>query len=110
MDSEQALAAFAALSQDTRLQIFRLLIRAGAEGMAAGEIAGRLSVLPNTLSTHLGILVHAGLLRRDREGRSLRYMADLDGVRALLGFLMEDCCGGEPERCRPLIDAIACQC
>ena len=102
METNQALSAFAALSQQTRLDVFRLLVRAGVDGALAGEISEQLDVLQNTLSTNLNILVGAGLVRRQRQGRSVRYFADFDGVRGLLGFLMQDCCGGRSELCEPL--------
>ncbi len=108
MDRNRALAAFAALSQPTRLDVFRLLIRAGENGMAAGEIAEALGVRQNTMSANLSVLHQAGLVRNTREGRSIRYFADLDGARGLLGFLMEDCCGGNPDLCQPFISKIAC--
>jgi ArsR family transcriptional regulator, arsenate/arsenite/antimonite-responsive transcriptional repressor len=108
MDKNSALDAFGALSQETRLDVFRLLVKTGVAGLHAGEIAARLDVRQNTLSTHLAILTRAGLVRHAREGRSVRYFADLDGMRALLGFLMEDCCGGEPGRCQPLLDEMVC--
>ena len=110
MDKLKALAAFSALSQSTRLDAFRLLVRAGADGMTAGDIATRLQVKQNTMSANLSVLTQAGLLRNTREGRSIRYFADLDGMRGLLGFLMEDCCGGNPKLCQPLIQEIACTC
>ena len=110
MDQTQTLFAFSALSQETRLNVFRLLIRAGAEGMAAGEIGEALGVRQNTMSTNLNILLRAGLVRTAREGRSIRYFADFDGIRGLLAFLMEDCCGGSPELCKPVLEAIACDC
>ena len=110
MDKFKALAAFSALSQSTRLDAFRLLVRAGADGMTAGDIATRLQVKQNTMSANLSVLTQAGLLRNTREGRSIRYFADLDGMRGLLGFLMEDCCGGNPTLCQPLINEIACPC
>ncbi|WP_339951517.1 metalloregulator ArsR/SmtB family transcription factor [uncultured Albimonas sp.] len=110
MDASEALAAFAALGQPTRLDAFRLLIGAGEGGLPAGEIAARLDVRHNTLSSNLAILQQAGLLRSRREGRSIRYAADLDGLRRLLGFLLQDCCGGRPELCAPLIEEIACAC
>ncbi|MAS42010.1 MAG: transcriptional regulator [Rhodobacteraceae bacterium] len=103
-DAAAALAAFAALSQATRLDALRLLIEAGPEGLPAGDIAARLEVRPNTLSPNLAILVQAGLARNRREGRTIRYFADLDGLRRLVGFLVQDCCGGRPELCRPLFD------
>lgn len=110
MESTHALAAFSALGQDTRLDVFRLLVRAGAVGMIAGEIAQALDVRQNTLSANLSILLNAGLVRNTREGRAIRYFADMEGMRALLAFLMEDCCGGRPELCQPVIDEIACAC
>lgn len=100
-----AVDALSALAHATRLAVFRLLVRSGAEGMAAGDVAREIGVLPNTLSSHLTILGHAGLIRSRREGRSLIYSADYDGMRDLLGFLVADCCGGNPEICAPLTDA-----
>ncbi|RYH02584.1 ArsR family transcriptional regulator [Salipiger sp. IMCC34102] len=108
MDNTTALEAFAALSQSTRLDVFRLLIRAGDDGMSAGEISDTLGVRQNTMSANLAILLRAGLIRNVREGRSIRYFADMDGVRGLLGFLMEDCCAGRPELCQPVLDELAC--
>ncbi|MFG6561500.1 ArsR/SmtB family transcription factor [Sulfitobacter sp. 1A15299] len=108
MDNENALQAFAALGQPTRLDVFRLLIKAGGKGMSAGEIGTALDVRQNTMSANLSVLARAGLIRSKREGRSIRYFADMDGLRALLGFLLEDCCGGEPERCQPLLDELTC--
>jgi DNA-binding transcriptional ArsR family regulator len=110
MESKKALAAFAALGQTTRLDVFRLLIRAGAEGIAAGEIGEALQVRQNTLSANLTVLLNAGLVRNERQGRSIRYFADMDGLRGLLVFLLEDCCAGRPELCQPLVDEIACAC
>lgn len=110
MDGSDALAAFAALGQPTRLDAFRLLIQAGEPGLPAGEVAARLGVRHNTLSSNLAILQQARLVRGRREGRVIRYSADLDGLRRLLGFLLQDCCGGRPELCAPLIEQIACAC
>ncbi|MGY4395820.1 ArsR family transcriptional regulator [Sphingomonas sp. UYAg733] len=97
-----AVEALSALAHGHRLAVFRLLVRAGAEGVAAGEIAREVGVLPNTLSTHLNILGHAGLISSRRDGRSVIYVADYDGMRDLLGFLVTDCCGGRPEICGSL--------
>jgi ArsR family transcriptional regulator, arsenate/arsenite/antimonite-responsive transcriptional repressor len=108
MEKNDALAALSALGQDTRLDVFRLLVKAGGAGMLAGEIGQTLDVRANTLSANLAILLGAGLVRNSREGRAVRYFADMEGMRALLAFLMEDCCGGRPERCRAVIDEIAC--
>ncbi|MBR9652395.1 ArsR/SmtB family transcription factor [Thalassovita aquimarina] len=110
MDKTKTLAAFAALSQASRLDAFRLLVKAGTKGMAAGEISDALGVKQNTMSANLSVLFQAGLVRNAREGRSIRYFVDMDGLRAMLTFLMEDCCGGEPDLCRPVLDAIACDC
>ena len=110
MDSNKALSAFSALSQPTRLDVFRLLVKAGADGMLSGEIGERLDVRQNTMSANLAVLLNAGLVRNERRGRTIRYFADLDAMRGLLGFLMEDCCGGRPEICQPVIREVACAC
>lgn len=110
MDKKSALSALAALGQDTRLEVFRLLVRAGAEGVPAGEIASRLGTVQNTTSAHLKVLDHAGLVCTERDGRVVRYVADMTGFRDLLAFLMEDCCNGAPELCRPVIEAVTCKC
>ena len=110
MDKNSALDAFAALSQSTRLDVVRLLIKAGKAGISAGDISDTLGVRQNTMSANLGVLARSGLIRSAREGRSIRYFADMDGMRGLLAFLMEDCCGGRPELCRPIIDELACAC
>lgn len=88
-----------------RLSVFRLLIHAGQSGMAAGEIAGALEVRENTLSANLALLAGAGLVQRRREGRSIRYFADLTTMRHLLDYLLSDCCGGNPAICRPVINS-----
>ncbi|MEL6508622.1 MAG: metalloregulator ArsR/SmtB family transcription factor [Pseudomonadota bacterium] len=108
MDKIKALSAFAALSQPTRLDVFRLLVKAGETGLVAGEISDQLDVRQNTLSANLTILVQAGLIRNRREGRSIRYHVDLNGMCGLLSFLMEDCCGGNPALCKPILDELAC--
>ena len=99
-----AVDALSALAPGSRLAVFRLLVRAGPDGVAAGEIAREIGALPNTLSSHLTILGHAGLIRSRREGRSILYSADYGRMRELLGFLMEDCCAGRPEICAPLAE------
>lgn len=109
MDRKAALSALAALGQDTRLDVFRLLVKAG-EGIPAGEIASRLGAVQNTMSAHLKVLGQAGLVRSERDGRIVRYVADMTGFRDLLAFLMEDCCNGSPELCRPVLDAVTCDC
>lgn len=102
LETPSAVAALSALAHDGRLQVFRLLVRAGPDGLAAGEIARATGALPNTLSSNLSILAGAGLVASRREGRSIIYTAAYDRMRELLAFLMEDCCGGAPEICAPL--------
>jgi ArsR family transcriptional regulator len=104
MDNSQSLDAFGALSQATRLDAFRLLVMHEPDGLPAGEIARLLDVPHNTLSTHLAVLARSGLVGSERQSRSIIYRADLSQVRALVGFLLKDCCAGHPEVCAPLID------
>lgn len=106
----RALAALSALGQPTRLAVFRLLVRQEPVGLSAGAIAGAVGGPHNTLSTHLAILARAGLVRATRDGRSIVYRADLDGMRALVSFLLADCCGGRPEVCGPIGDLLAADC
>jgi ArsR family transcriptional regulator len=102
MDPHTAISGLSALAHPGRLDVFRLLVKAGPEGMAAGEIARTTGSLANTLSTNLNILAGAGLVSSRREGRSIIYAAAYDRMRDLLAFLMEDCCAGKPEICAPL--------
>lgn len=102
MEATEAARRLSALSQESRLEVFRLLVKAGPDGLAAGEIARKLDTAANTLSAQLLILANAGLVRARRDGRSIIYSADFDGMSALLLYLTEDCCGGRPEVCAPL--------
>lgn len=106
MDTNTATRALGALSQETRLEAFRLLVRNGANGMPAGKIARTLGIPHNTMSSHLSILVNSGLVDSRRDGRSIIYNIDLAGTRDLLAFLMEDCCQGRPELCTPMLDSV----
>jgi ArsR family transcriptional regulator len=101
MNEAQAVAALAALAQETRLKIFRLLVEAGREGVAAGAISEALGVPPPTLSFHLTHMKHAGLVDFRRDSRSLIYAADFDRMNGLIGFLTENCCRGNPAACAP---------
>jgi ArsR family transcriptional regulator len=110
METRTAVGALSALAHPGRLEIFRLLVQAGAEGLAAGEIARATGSLANTLSTNLAILAGAGLVASRRDGRSIIYAAGYGQMRELLAFLMEDCCGGKPEICAPLVAAASQGC
>ncbi|SCB41465.1 ArsR/SmtB family transcription factor [Rhizobium lusitanum] len=108
MDQRQALGAFAALSQETRLQIVRLLVVAGPEGMAAGALAEKVEVSPSNISFHLKELEHSGLIAAQRQSRSIIYTAHYESLGGLVRFLMEDCCSGHPEICAPAAEVAAC--
>lgn len=103
MDNDDAVSILAGLGQPTRLDAFRLLVRAGGEGMAAGDIAAALSVPRNTMSAHLGILTRAGLIKSERVSTRIFYRIDFERLTELVSFLMEGCCGGNPEFCEPSI-------
>ncbi|MBX7248663.1 MAG: ArsR family transcriptional regulator [Caulobacteraceae bacterium] len=104
MEQPSAIAALSALAHQGRLEAFRLLVKAGPEGLAAGDIARALGSLPNTLSANLNILSASGLVTSQRHGRSIRYAADYAHMRAVIAFLMEDCCAGAAEICGPLAE------
>ena len=107
MEPSIAIEAFSALAQETRLAVFRHLVKEGPGGLSAGTIAEHFNVLPSTLSTHLAILTRAGLLRSRRVQRQVFYSADMDGIGRLIAFLAEDCCHGQPEACAGLIEAMS---
>jgi len=109
MDQSQALDAFAALSQETRLSIVTRLVRAGEKGVSAGEIAEAMKASPSNISFHLKELERAGLIEARRDARSIIYSADYDALRDLIGFLMKDCCNGHPEICAPVLAENCCQ-
>lgn len=100
MDTKQVISALAALAQDSRLAIFRLLVQCGPEGMAASKIGEQLGVAPSSLSFHLKELTHAGLISSRQEGRFVIYAANFTTMNNVLGFLTENCCGGNP--CTPV--------
>ncbi|MCB5205302.1 metalloregulator ArsR/SmtB family transcription factor [Neorhizobium sp. T786] len=103
MDNTTAIATLGALAQTTRLETFKLLVRNEPDGVPAGELARLLGVPQNTMSAHLATLSRAGLVRSERQSRSIIYRADLGGLRELTLFLLKDCCGGAAELCAPLI-------
>lgn len=108
MESSDAVSCLSALAHESRLALFRLLVEAGPDGLAAGAIARILDMRPSTLSASLTVLAHAGLAQSRREGRSIIYSADFARMNGLLAFLLQDCCRGRPEVCMPAIAAARC--
>ena len=109
MDEITAIDLFEAFSNDTRLAAFRLLVRAGPGGLPAGEIAEQLGVVQNTMSSHLHKLARAGVISSRRESRHIIYNVDFAIVRDLIVFLMEDCCGGSVDVCKPIAQSLTLQ-
>ena len=101
MEKSDAVTALSALAQDNRLDVFRLLVQAGPDGMPAGEIAAKLDLAPNTLTFHFDRLRSAGLVTVRRNGRSMIYAARFEVMNGLLSYLTENCCEGQPEKCAP---------
>lgn len=108
MNQDKAVAALAALAHDTRLSVFRLLVKAGPDGMIAGALADETGVPPSTMSHHLTKLEQAGLATSWRTSRLIHYAANYDGMQSLLGFLMADCCQGDLQMCGNLLSTISC--
>ncbi len=106
LTAPNAVEALSALAHGARLDVFRLLVRAGEEGLPAGEIARRLDTPANTMSTSLAILQRSNLIRSRRDGRSVIYSADYGAFSELLSFLVEDCCDGRPEVCSRLANVV----
>jgi len=107
METAASILALAALAQSRRLEAFRLLVRHEPAGLPAGDISNHLVIPANTLSSHLGVLTRAGLIRSERRSRSIIYRADLDRLRDLVLFLLKDCCGGRADLCEPLLAELA---
>jgi DNA-binding transcriptional ArsR family regulator len=101
MDAKQIVAALAALGQETRLEVFRLLVQRGPDGLPAGTIAQELDLPPSSLTFHLQQLTHAGLITQRRLSRQLIYAADFDAMNTMMGYLTENCCGGNAALCAP---------
>jgi ArsR family transcriptional regulator len=106
MKTERAITALSALAQGTRLDTFRMLVRHEPDGVAAGELARTVGVPQNTMSAHLAILSRAGLVTGERHSRTIIYRADIAAFQALTLFMIQDCCGGSPELCGPLIESL----
>ena len=108
MNESQAVVAFGALSQETRLRLLRMLVVAGPDGIAAGALAERADVSPSNVSFHLKELERAGLVTARRDSRSIIYNAAYDTLAGLIRFVMEDCCSGRPEVCAPALASSCC--
>jgi ArsR family transcriptional regulator len=103
METSSAIDVLSALAQPTRLEAFRIIMKHEPQGLPAGDVARLLDVPQNTMSTHLAILARAGLISSQRQSRSIVYRAEIDTVREIASFLVNDCCGGRPELCEPLV-------
>ena len=110
MENKAAVTALAALAQDTRLSIFRLLVQAGPEGIPAGNIGEALDVPPATLSFHLKELDHAGMVSSRQQGRFIYYSADFEQMAALMTFLTQNCCQGMPQECLTGMETALARC
>jgi ArsR family transcriptional regulator, arsenate/arsenite/antimonite-responsive transcriptional repressor len=106
MDRDTAIEVFAALAQESRLEIFRLLVREEPHGLPVGEISRRLDIVPSTLSGHLGVLKRARLLKSTRHQREIHYFANLAAINGLVGFMLEDCCNGQLENCGEILSLL----
>lgn len=106
----QAISLLSALAQETRLDVFRFLMRHLPDGIPAGDLAKEFGVPASTMSAHLAILTRAGLTRSERQGRTIYYAAELDGIKGLLEFLVKDCCNGKSSACNKLLDAALAPC
>ncbi len=107
MNQEDAIEAFAALAQGTRMTIYRLLVREEPHGMRVSEISRQLDIVPSTLSGHLAILKRAGLLKATRNQREIHYSANLGTMSNLVSFMLEDCCNGKVENCQEIISLLS---
>jgi DNA-binding transcriptional ArsR family regulator len=107
MEDQKAIECLSAIAHGTRLKVFRLLVSKGDDGLSSGEIARVLDTPATTMSTHLGILARAGVIRARRQSRVVCYAVSQDGVRSLLNYLISDCCGGRPDLCAPSTAALS---
>lgn len=106
MNQDRALESFTALAQESRLAVFRLLVREAPNGLPVGDISRRLDIVPSTLSGHLGVLRRVGLLRSTRHQREIHYAAKLDTMGDLIRFMLEDCCNGQVSNCVEILSLI----
>lgn len=110
MKAIEAIDSLSALAQETRLDVFRFLMRHLPNGVPAGDLAAEFDVPASTMSAHLAILTRAGLTRSERDGRTIYYAAELGGIKGLLEFLVKDCCNGKSNACNKLLDAVLNPC
>ena len=103
MNQIKAIEAFAALAQDSRMEIYRMLVKEGRSSLRVGDISRRLNIIPSTLSGHLAILKRAGLLISTRQKREIHYSADIEIMNKLVGFMLQDCCNGQVENCAEIL-------
>lgn len=108
MGDEDALAGLAALAHPTRLATFRLLVRHEPTGLTTGQLVEATDLTQSTFSTHLAVLAKAGLVRSEKQGRHFVQRADIDALRAIMVFLVKDCCAGSPQLCEPLLAELSC--
>ena len=108
MDIKAAIESLDALSHETRLEAYRLLVRSGTDGLPAGTVAETLEARQNTMSSHLHKLSRAGIVASRREGRNIIYSANFESLSGLIVYLMEDCCGGSAEVCAPVAASMKC--
>lgn len=106
MGPKHAIETFTALAQETRLAIYRLLVKQEPHGLPVGEISRRLDIVPSTLSGHLGVLKRAGLLKSTRHQREIHYAANLEAMGQLVRYMLEDCCDGKVENCGDIVSLI----
>lgn len=106
MDQERAIETFTAMAQESRLAIYRLLVREAPNGLPVGEISRRLEIVASTLSGHLGVLKRTGLLKATRHQREIHYAANLDAMGDLVRFMLEDCCDGKVENCGEIVSLV----
>ena len=106
MNPQRAIESFTALAQESRLAVFRLLVREQPNGLPVGEISRRLSIVPSTLSGHLGVLRRVGLLRSTRHQREIHYAANLEAMGDLIRFMLEDCCEGQVSNCEEILSLV----
>ena len=107
MKQDSAIEAFAALAQESRMAIYRMLVRETPNGLPVGEISRKLNIVPSTLSGHLAVLKRAGLLNATRHQREIHYAANLDAMGDLVSFMLEDCCNGQVENCKEIVSLIS---